>query len=51
MAVDKRKINRCPAVRLAASRSPSAIGWANNLNVSIHTISGIKALGVPCGTK
>lgn len=51
MAVERRNIKRCPAVRLAASRSPSAIGWANRLSVSIHTIRGISALGVPCGTR
>ena len=51
IAVDKRKIRRCPAVRFAASRSPRAIGWANNLIVSIQTIRGISALGVPCGTR
>ena len=51
IAVDKRNINKCPAVRLAASRSPRAIGWANSLIVSIQTIKGISALGVPCGTR
>jgi len=38
-------------VRFAASRNPRAIGWANNLIVSIQTIRGISALGVPCGTR
>ena len=47
IAVERRKISRCPAVRLAANRRPRAIGWANNLIVSIQTISGIKRLGVP----
>ena len=51
IAVDKRKISKCPAVRLAASRRPKAIGWANSLSVSIHTIRGISALGVPWGTR
>lgn len=51
MAVDRRKMSRCPAVRLAANRSPRAIGWANSLIVSIHTIRGISTLGVPCGTR
>ena len=51
VAVDNRKIRRWPAVRLAASRRPKAIGWANSLIVSIHTIRGMSALGVPCGTR
>ena len=51
IAVDRRKINRCPAVKLAARRSPSAIGWAKSLSVSIQTIAGIRAAGVPCGTR
>lgn len=51
VAVDSRKRRRCPAVRFAASRRPRAIGWARRLRVSIHTITGIRAEGVPCGTK
>lgn len=51
MAVDSKNMSRWPAVRLAASRSPRAIGWAKRLSVSIHTIRGIRALGVPCGTR
>lgn len=51
VAVDNRKSSRWPAVKLAASRSPSAIGWASSLKVSIHTITGIKRDGVPCGTR
>ena len=47
IAVDRRYMSKWPAVRLAASRSPSAIGWANSLIVSIITISGIKYEGVP----
>ena len=51
VAVDNKNINKWPAVRLAASRKPRAIGWANRLIVSIHTIKGMSALGVPCGTR
>jgi hypothetical protein len=51
MAVDSRKISRCPAVSLAASRSPNAMGCAKSLKVSIITISGIRNGGVPCGTR
>ena len=51
MAVERRKIRRCPAVKLAARRNPNAIGWAKRLSVSIQTIAGIRAAGVPCGTR
>jgi len=51
IAVDRRKIRRWPAVKLAARRSPRAMGWAKSLKVSIQTIAGIRAAGVPCGTK
>lgn len=51
IAVDRRYISRCPAVRLAASRSPSAMGCANSLMVSIITIRGMRYEGVPWGTR
>lgn len=51
MAVDSRNIRRCPAVSLAASRSPRAMGCAKRLRVSIMTIRGIKKEGVPWGTR
>ncbi|WP_187787906.1 hypothetical protein [Salmonella sp. S146_54837] len=49
--MDNKKINKWPAVNLAANRKPNAIGWAIKLKVSIQTIRGIKNDGVPCGTK
>jgi len=48
---ESKKIRRCPAVRLAANRKARARGWASKLKVSIHTIRGISAGGVPCGTR
>jgi len=48
---ESRKIKRWPAVKLAASRKARARGWASRLKVSIHTIRGISAGGVPCGTR
>lgn len=47
VVMDSRNKRRCPAVSLAASRSPKAIGWARRLMDSIHTIRGIKSGGVP----
>lgn len=51
VAVERRNIKRCPAVKLAANRNPSAMGCAIRLSVSISTIIGIRNDGVPCGTK
>lgn len=46
------KVNkRCPAIIFAASRIPKVIGRIIDLTVSINTITGIKAPGVPNGTK
>jgi len=42
IAVERRNISKCPAVRLAASRNPKAIGCANSLIVSIITINGMR---------
>ena len=47
----KRDIRRCPATILAASRTANATGRTNNLTVSITTISGTRAPGVPSGTR
>ena len=47
----KRVRRRCPATILAARRTVKAKGRTNKLTVSIRTISGIKALGVPSGTR
>lgn len=43
--------NKCPAIMLAASRMASVPGRIMLLMVSINTIKGIKANGVPWGTK
>ena len=48
---ERRKIRRCPAVRLAASRRARAMGWARRLRASIQTIRGIRNPGVPWGTR
>lgn len=42
-------IRRCPAVMLAVSRTPSAIGRINRLTVSIKIINGISGVGEPSG--
>lgn len=47
----KRVSNKCPAIILAVSRTAKVIGRITFLIVSIHTIKGIKTLGVPWGTK
>lgn len=47
-----RRVNkRCPAIILAASRTANVPGRITFLIVSINTINGIKAAGVPWGTK
>jgi len=43
--------NKCPATILAASRIERVPGRMTLLTVSIITITGIKATGVPLGTK
>lgn len=46
------KVNsKCPAIILAVSRTASVPGRITLLIVSIQTIKGIRAEGVPCGTK
>ena len=47
----KRTSRRWPATILAASRTARATGRTNSLIVSIITINGIRALGVPSGTR
>lgn len=44
-------INRCPAVRLAVSRTPRAKGRINKLIVSIIMRIGTNIVGVPSGKK
>ena len=46
-----RTIRRCPAIILAASRTARVPGRIRFLMVSIITINGIRADGVPCGIK
>lgn len=50
-AVPINWIKRCPAVRLAVSRTPSAKGRINKLIVSIIISTGINRVGVPSGSK
>lgn len=46
------KVNRrCPATILAAKRTDRVIGRIRFLVSSITTIKGIKAIGVPRGTR
>jgi hypothetical protein len=42
---------RCPAIIFAVNRTANVPGRIIFLTVSIHTINGIKAAGVPCGTR
>ena len=44
-------IKRCPATILAANRTDRVIGRISLLTISIITIKGINATGVPRGTK
>jgi len=46
-----RAIKRCPATILAANRTDRVIGRISLLTISIITIKGINATGVPRGTK
>lgn len=47
----KRVSNRWPAIILAANRTAKVPGRITFLMVSINTIKGIRAPGVPCGTR
>jgi hypothetical protein len=42
---------RCPAIIFAVNRTARVPGRMIFLTVSIHTMNGIKAAGVPCGTR
>lgn len=44
-------IRRWPAVMLAVSRTPSAMGRISRLTVSIRTINGISGVGEPSGRR
>lgn len=44
-------IRRWPAVMLAVSRTPSAMGRINRLTVSIRIINGISGVGEPSGRR
>ena len=44
-------MSRCPAVRLAVSRTPRAKGRIKRLIVSIMTRTGIRGGGVPSGRR
>lgn len=48
---EHRNIKRCPARRLAPNRKPSVSGCISSLMVSIKTMTGIKGVGVPWGTR
>lgn len=43
--------SRWPAVRLAVSRTPRAMGRMNRLTVSIRMRPGISGMGVPSGSR
>jgi len=46
-----RTISKCPAIMLAANRTARVPGRMMFLTVSMHTMNGIRAGGVPWGTK
>ena len=47
----RRVRSKCPAIMFAASRTASVPGRITFLTVSIITINGMRAPGVPLGTK
>lgn len=49
--VEQSTNKRCPAIILAASRTAKVIGRIKELIISIHTMNGTNATGVPSGTK
>lgn len=51
VAVEISWISRCPAVKLAVSRTPRARGRISRLIVSIMIRAGISGVGVPSGSK
>jgi hypothetical protein len=46
-----RVSKRCPAIMFAVKRTASVPGRITFLIVSIHTMNGIRTVGVPCGTR
>lgn len=44
-------MSRCPAVKLAVSRTPRASGRISRLVVSIRIKAGISGVGVPSGRR
>lgn len=50
-AFPNKVIRRCPAIKLAVSRTHNVIGRINLLVISMITINLIKTTGVPWGTK
>jgi hypothetical protein len=50
-AFPNNDISRCPAIKLAVSRTHNVIGRMILLTNSIITMNIIKAEGVPCGTR
>ena len=44
-------MSKCPAVRFAVSRTPSAKGRINKLIVSIMISTGMRSVGVPSGNR
>lgn len=51
VAVEISWMRRCPAVRLAVRRTPSARGRMRRLVVSIMIRAGIRSVGVPSGRR
>ncbi len=51
VAVEISWMSKCPAVRLAVSRTPKARGRINRLMVSIIINTGISRTGVPSGRR
>ena len=49
--VEQSTRSKCPAIILAANRTAKVMGRINELIISIQTINGTKATGVPSGTK
>jgi len=50
-AFPSKVISRCPAIKLAVSRTHRVIGRMIFLVNSIMTINDISTTGVPCGSK
>ena len=51
VAVEMSWIRRCPAVRFAVRRTPSASGRMRRLVVSMRMRAGIRGVGVPSGKR